>query len=182
MSLPRFAPVALCLALLLGTAVPVHAAWRELLPEARLIGAGEMRWFGLALYGAQLWSPTRSPGGVASLRVPFALQLSYRRSISREALVEASLAEIRRLAPRPLEAATLQAWEREMQQAFVDVRDGDQICGVFLPDQGARFYVGSQLQHVVSDPAFARAFFAIWLDPRTRNPELRAQLLGSSPL
>jgi len=43
---------------------------------------------------------------------------------------------------------------------------------------GCRFYVGDQLQHEIRDPEFAEAFFAIWLDPRTRDPELRQQLLG----
>ena len=71
-------------------------------------------------------------------------------------------------------------WEREMRLAFVDVRAGDRITGVYLPGEGARFYVGEKLQHVVRDEAFAKAFFAIWLDPRTRNPELRAQLLGAA--
>ena len=48
------------------------------------------------------------------------------------------------------------------------------------PGAGVRFYVGNTLQHVVKDDAFAKAFFAIWLDPRTRNPQLRAQLLGEA--
>jgi hypothetical protein len=30
----------------------------------------------------------------------------------------------------------------------------------------------------IDDPVFARAFFAIWLDPRTREPQLRNRLLG----
>jgi len=42
----------------------------------------------------------------------------------------------------------------------------------------AASYVGDQLQHEIRDPEFAEAFFAIWLDPRTRDPELRQQLLG----
>ncbi len=40
------------------------------------------------------------------------------------------------------------------------------------------FMLERDFQHVVRDVAFAKAFFAIWLDPRTRNPELRARLLG----
>jgi hypothetical protein len=67
-----------------------------------------------------------------------------------------------------------------MQQSFVDVQAGTRITGVYLPGQGARFFVGQHLQHEVKDPQFARAFFDIWLDPRTRNPELREQLLGTA--
>ncbi len=65
-----------------------------------------------------------------------------------------------------------------MRRAFVDVLPGQRITGVFLPGWGCRFYVGDQLQHEIRDPEFADAFFAIWLDPRTRDPELRQQLLG----
>jgi hypothetical protein len=32
----------------------------------------------------------------------------------------------------------------------------------------------------VDEPEFARAFFAIWFDPRTRARDLRAGLLGGS--
>ena len=63
---------------------------------------------------------------------------------------------------------------------FIDVKPNAQITGVYLPDRGARFYVGTRLQHEIADADFARVFFAIWLDPRTRNPELRARLLGDT--
>lgn len=117
---------------------------------------------------------------VSHTDVPFALELTYRRAISRDDLVEASLKEIRRLSPNGLDAELMARWESEMFQAFVDVRAGDRITGVYMPGEGARFYVGEHLRHVVSDVAFAKAFFSIWLDPRTRNPELRAQLLGAA--
>lgn len=42
----------------------------------------------------------------------------------------------------------------------------------------AAFYHQGRLSGKVADPAFARAFFAIWLDARTRVPALRARLLG----
>ena len=154
------------------------AGWRQVLPDAQLIGAGQMRYWGFAIYQAQLWSPYPA-AEVLTLQRPFALQLTYQRSISREALVDASLEEMRRLAAHPLTPEQLANWQAQMQQAFVDVRDGEQITGVYLPNKGVQFYVGQRLSHEVDDPAFARAFFLIWLDPRTRNPQLRAQLLGN---
>lgn len=157
---------------------PAHAGWRDLLPDAQRVGGGELRVFGLPIYDAELWAA--APAAAVARRAPFALQLSYRRAISRDALVSASLKEIRRLAEREPDPAQIRRWTQEMQQAFVDVRAGDRITGVFLPGEGARFYVGERLRHAVADPAFAEAFFAIWLDARTRNPELRGQLLGRS--
>lgn len=168
-----------CLTLLLQSS-ELLAGWREALPEARRVGGGELRMFGFSIYSAQFWITGQAPDEPLDLDAPFALELTYGRTISRENLVAASLREIRRLAPGDPDPARMADWEREMRLAFVDVRAGDRITGLFLPGEGARFYVGANLQHVVRDEAFARAFFAIWLDPRTRNPELRAQLLGAA--
>ena len=112
---------------------------------------------------------------------PFALELTYRRSISRETLVDTSLDEIRRINGEPLDSEQQSVWTKQMSQAFVDVKDGTRITGVFLPGEGCRFYVDGELQHVIDDPEFARAFFSIWLDPQTRSPKLRAALLGLNP-
>jgi hypothetical protein len=64
-----------------------------------------------------------------------------------------------------------------MRAAFVDVRPGMRITGLYLPGQGCRFYVDGQLRAEVADPV-RPAFFAIWLDPRARDPQLRQRLLG----
>jgi len=44
--------------------------------------------------------------------------------------------------------------------------------------QGCRFYVDGKLSREIADPVFARQFFAIWLDPRARDTQLRQRLLG----
>ncbi|MDH0095323.1 chalcone isomerase family protein [Pseudomonas sp. GD04158] len=168
---------ALLLSLALAT-TSVHAStqsgWREQLPQASLIGSGDFSWFGFSVYNAKLWSPSAK----VDFDQPFALELTYRRNISRDTLVDTSLDEIRRIDAQALQAGREAEWARQMRQAFVDVQDGTRITGVYLPGEGCRFYVDGQLQHVVDDPEFARAFFSIWLDPQTRSPKLRAALLG----
>ncbi len=79
-----------------------------------------------------------------------------------------------------LPAATRDAWRADIARAFTDVARGDVLCGVYLPDQGARFYTNGRLTADIPDPVFARAFFDIWLDPRTRAQSLRRQLLGDT--
>jgi hypothetical protein len=157
-------------------AMQVLANWQDALPNAQIIGAGEFRLFGFEVYDARLWSATRP----LAADQPFALELIYKRDISRDDLVKASVDEIRRLSGTLVSPEQLAGWQVQMQQSFVDVQDGTRIIGVYLPGQGARFFVGQQLQHEVKDPQFARAFFDIWLDPRTRNPELRQQLLDAT--
>ncbi len=153
---------------------PAWANWQDEVPGARIIGTGDFSVFGFDVYNARLWSAAQP----LVEGQPFALELIYLRRISRDDLVEASVDEIKRLAGSSISPAQLAVWQTQMQQAFVDVRAGTRITGVYLPGQGARFFVGQQLQHEIDDPQFARAFFDIWLSPRTRSPELRQQLLG----
>lgn len=176
MRVPTFS-LSLCLglALLCGLwASPGSADWRSELPGATQVGQGRFTWFGFVVYEAHLWS-AGAPEGWANA---FALELVYRRALTQDTLVQASLDEMRRLGSD--DETQLAGWAREMRQAFVDVQPGQRITGVYLPGEGCRFYVDGRLRHAVSDARFARAFFSIWLDPRTRNPELRRDLLGLS--
>ena len=153
------------------------ANWQDSLPGAQILGSGEFRKYGFDVYSARLWSTSRP---LASDQ-PFALELIYQRSISRDDLVNASVREIKRLAGTSVSAEQLASWQVQMQQSFVDVQAGTRLTGVYLPGQGARFFLGQQLLRDVKDLQFAKAFFAIWLDPLTGNPELRQQLLGAVP-
>lgn len=171
-ALPR-----LLLCLLLGFCSSAASAnWRESVPNAQLVGQGELRFFGFRIYTARLWSPAQP----LSADTPFALELTYHRRIEREDFVRTSLEEIVRLTRPTPDATLLRHWEAEMQQAFVDVQPGERITGVFLPGFGCRFYAGDRLQHEVADPQFADAFFSIWLDPRSRDQNLRRKLLGGA--
>lgn len=166
----------LLLVALLLCALPTWAGWRDDVANARVVGEGQLRWLGLRIYTARLWSGSAP----FSSEAPFALELNYHRSISRERLAETSVDEIRRLFGERYSAARLDGWRAHMLQAFVDVQAGDRIVGVFRPGSGARFYAGERLTADIVDPEFARAFFAIWLAPDTRDQALRAQLLGRS--
>lgn len=162
------------LCLLLMHSAGVSARWQDQLPAAQLLGSGDFRFFGLRVYKAELWAATLP----LNKTTPFALQLRYHRTISRERLVQASLDEMTRLAASAPTTSVQSGWRQALQRSFEDVQPGDAITGVFLPDQGVQFYVGARASHNVIDPLFAQAFFAIWLDPQTRAPKLREQLLG----
>ncbi|MYM26447.1 hypothetical protein GTP46_27850 [Duganella sp. FT135W] len=167
----------LCAFMAAANATAGVADWRALLPQAQALGGGDMTWFGLRIYRATLWSASR-PFDAAQ---PFALQLSYYRSISRERLVRTSIDEIRRLSPAPLPAPTLTRWEALLNTAFVDVADGDELTGVYLPGSGMRLYDRQRLLAEVNDEALARAFFDIWLNPDSRDQRLRQRLIGAQP-
>jgi len=140
--------------------------------ELRTLGSGEMRWFGLSIYEASLWSTN----GRFNDSEPFALSLRYARDIPGKRLVSTSIDELKRLGTR--DEATLERWRQLLASVFPDVKRGETIVGVSLPERGALFFHQGRLSGEIADPEFARAFFAIWLDARTRAPDLRAQLLG----
>jgi len=157
--------------LLAATALP--ASPLPHLPNLEAVGSGTMRFFGLRIYDATLWSP----GGVWSANQPYALELTYSRSFDGAAIARRSIEEMR--AQRAYPAATLARWEQQMRALFPDVKSGDRITGVRMPGAGAAFYSGPRKLGQIDDEAFADAFFGIWLDPTTRAPELRTRLLKS---
>jgi hypothetical protein len=166
-SVLRHCIAGLCLLLLAGGAAAV------LPPDWRIQGQGELRWFGFRLYEASLWAP----GGRWQSDQPYALELRYSRDVSSARLVQASIEEMQRLGGA--DAARLARWQAELARVFPDVRSGEVIHGVHLPQRGAEFYHQGKLTGRIDDIEFARVFFAIWLDPGTREPALRTSLLGS---
>ncbi|EGF30188.1 Hypothetical protein IMCC9480_1932 [Oxalobacteraceae bacterium IMCC9480] len=140
-------------------------------PAARLSGQGTFRWFGLSIYDAQLWV---GPKGIAP-DAPLALELTYSRSLNGKKIAESSVDEISKLGlGTPAQQAD---WLARMTALFPDVNDGTRLTGVLLPTLGARFYLDGKLLGEIADPVFARAFFAIWLDPKTSAGKLREALL-----
>lgn len=158
-----------------ATAAVVPKPIAQALGSPRLAGGGDLRWFGMRLYSAQLWV---GPQGLRPKRLdadPFALQLSYRLSLKGTAIAERSDEEISRMGLGDPERRS--RWLSEMKRVFPDVASGDRLTGVHLPGTGTRFYHNDRPMGTIDDPAFGPAFFAIWLDDRTVAPQLRDALL-----
>jgi hypothetical protein len=151
------------------------------LPSARLAGAGAFTWFGLSIYEAQLWVGERGyqPGQDDSAdrtdAAPFVLDLRYARSLNGRKIAEASAEQMEKVGAGS--DAERQAWLQTMRGIFPDVSEGTHLAGLYLPGGGVRFYLDGKVLAEVADPAFARAFFAIWLSPRTSARKLRTALL-----
>jgi hypothetical protein len=147
------------------------------LPDARLVGQGTLRWFGLAVYEARLWAAD----GFDALRFdtqPFALELRYLRRLDGVAIADRALDEMRR--GGPIAEPDAAAWRAAMRAAFPDVSPGDRLTGVHDPVQGARFHFNGRVTGEVGSAAFARRFYAVWLGAQTSQPALRADLIGAA--
>lgn len=141
-------------------------------PPLRESGAGEYRYFGFHVYDSRLWVTRERPEPDSV----FVLGLRYSRDFRGNRIARQSDEEIRRLGIGS-EAERVR-WLEEMTRLFPDVKQGDELAGQNLPGRGIRFFHNGRPIGEVADAGFARAFFAIWLDPRTRGPDLRSALLG----
>jgi hypothetical protein len=147
---------------------------------ARLAGEGTFRWYGFSVYDAALWVGERGYSSAKPDVAPFVLDLRYARALEGQKIAEASVEEIEKLGlgTGPQRAV----WLAKMSAIFPDVKEGSHLSGAYLPGVGVRFYLDGKALAEVADPAFAHAFFAIWLDPATSAKSLRtALLLNAAP-
>lgn len=170
-------PVSIYAMLLMAcvAAAPVRAAVLDEIPGVRVVGQGIYRFFGMRIYEARLWA---TPAGVHP-DTPYALELTYFHDIARRRFVDTSIDEMQRIQGQ-LAPETTERWRAAMERAFVDIRSGERMLAVFRGADGVRFFHNDQLTADIKDPAFAQAFAAIWLSPATRDPALRAALLGTA--
>ncbi len=162
---------------LAGAAFATHAGAPGLLPGGRRQGQARLRFFGLSVYDATLWT---EPGFEAAQfeRHRFVLELHYLRTLYGKAIAERSLKEMRGVGNVSEAQAT--RWLDAMTRLFPDVKDGDHIAGLHLPGEGARFTLNERPLGDVPDAEFARLFFGIWLSPATSEPRMREQLLAAA--
>lgn len=141
----------------------------------RRVGAGELRWLGLPIYDASLWTTSGRYSGFGPGET-VALSLWYGRSFRRDELLGITERAWKKLG-RPA-AVQRERWLAELRSEWSDVTPGDNVTTIVIPGGPTRFYDQRGLFAQVDDPAFGPAFLAIWLDPRSVVSDLRRQLLG----
>lgn len=158
------------------------ALMSEPLPEAfthacsddwRLSGEGVFSWSVFKLYRARLLTHT----GAFDPAKPFLLDLHYLRTLKGEQIVSTSIDEIARL--NEISQDQRHEWTQALTEMIPDVCLGDRLLGWFTPGNQVEFFSASQVLGLVKDADFVRMFSAIWLDERTRSPQLRQALLGT---
>jgi hypothetical protein len=141
-------------------------------------GYGELRVFLFKVYDAVLWVPSGLTKDANPLNHPLALEMVYSITVKSEDIVESSRDEILRLAkPSAGIENKISEWARQMRQAFPAVARGDRLTGIHWPGKGASFFHNGRPTFSINDVEFTQAFFGIWLDERTKRPELRNSLL-----
>jgi hypothetical protein len=146
--------------------------------DAQLVGAGRLKFWGFDVYDAKLWAPS-SFVAAEFTKHPFALDITYLRDFSQADVVQRSLQEMRDLTVVSDDKAA--QWEAQLRKSLPAIRKGDRLVGSYKPNEGASFTVNGKALDDIRDPEMARAFFSMWLNPRTTVPALRRALLGLEP-
>jgi Chalcone isomerase-like len=151
--------------------------WPELMQlgsSAKLWGRHRFRHWGFHVYDAQLWVRTGFDA-TRALAHPMALSLVYARDIKAQDLADRSLQEIQR--QTTFSATQSRQWSELMLQAFVDVRAGDRLTGIYNPTDRATFFHNGRATLECREAQFVPLFFGIWLSAQTSQPRMRRALL-----
>lgn len=177
------APITLILLMFLAHAGTIAHASSLPEPVARgpyawqRVGGGDLRWLGLHIYEASLWTENGLYAGLEAGQ-PVALSLWYRRDFSRDELLRITGTAWKLLGEpsRPQQ----EKWLAALGGVWSNVAKGHNLTAVVVPGRETRFYDHQRLLGSIEDPQFGPAFLAIWLDPRSVVGDLRVQLLGGS--
>ena len=135
----------------------------------RLQGSGRLTWWGFNIYDASFYRA----GNLGSSE--FALDMRYQKSFTGISIANRTVEEMKRIGVPDAQAVS---WGRELAQFLPNVESGQTLTAIYAPKQGTLFYHdGKQIAQILGSD-FPKAFFGIWLDPKTSAPKLRTELLG----
>ncbi|WP_333607584.1 chalcone isomerase family protein [Arsukibacterium sp.] len=149
----------------------------EVLPQLTTVGEGSYRYLLWQLYDARLATLDGSFTDYQQSR-PVLLELTYKRAISRQQFIDATVEQWQKLQQSSPEQQ--QQWAEQLQSLWSDVKKGDRLASLLQADGSVVFYFNGKKTGSISDADFASAFFNIWLHPDTTAPTLRRQLLAKT--
>jgi len=163
-------------ALLILSAFSVSVAERSLLnqhiPQVEKVGEGSLTYMFWHVYDAALYASE----GQWQAEQPYALSLTYQRSLEGKKIADRSIEEIRRQGIN--DELKMASWHRQLSGILPDVEQGTILTGIYTEDKTTVFYHADTRIGEINDPDFGKHFFAIWLGENTLAPKLRKQLLA----
>jgi len=142
-------------------------------PEPRVVGKGRLSVLMVPVLDVTLIGPQ----GQWRQDQPYAIRVDYLVDLDGPHMAQHAVDQMRSAGCK--DAARLAAWHGKLAAILPDVKRGDTLFGVRTAAGTTGFYLGDKPLGAIQDPAFTEAFFAICLSPRTTQPNLRRQLLGS---
>jgi len=141
----------------------------KILNPAMLQGSGRLNWWGFHIYDASFYRA----GAPSSPE--FAIDIRYQKSFSGISIANTSAEEMKKMGVPDTQVAL---WGKELASIFPNIESGQTLTAVYAPKQGTIFYHDGKRIAQIASVEFSKAFFGIWLDPKTSIPKLRNELLG----
>ena len=141
----------------------------NVLNPAKLQGSGRFNWWGFHIYDASFYRA----GELSSQE--FAIDIRYQKSFTGVSIANSSAEEMKKMGVPDAQVAL---WGKELAKFFPNIEPGQALTAVYAPKQGTIFYHDGKRIAQIPSVEFSKAFFGIWLDPKTSAPKLRSELLG----
>lgn len=145
----------------------------------RTVGQATLTWGPFTVYDSQLLTPN---GRWQAQQWPVSLVIVYRRDITRQALLDATLEQWQ--AQKTGSSSQQQRWLQQLDAIWPDVSDGTRLAFTADADGGQFYWQPAGTRAAVKpigphfDPEFRDAFLGIWLAPNTTYPDIRRKLTG----
>lgn len=133
------------------------------------IGTAEFSLVGIPIYSASLYTEN---GAAFAPSSPFILELTYKRSVSKDKLIEASASEMNRI------YGGTGGLEAQLSNCFRDVGKGDRFAAVNRSSDQVDLYFNDQKTCSLKGPSASERFMGIWLSNNSRAPNLSRALRG----
>ena len=139
------------------------------LKNPQVQGSGLFTFWGFHVYDAKLLR------GPTMTSPEFALGIHYQKSFTGRAIANSTSEEMINLGVSQTQANT---WAQELTSFMPNVQAGQVLTAAYQPMEGTIFFYEGKKIAQIPGRNFAKAFFGIWLDSKTREPKLRSELLG----
>lgn len=152
-----------------------------------LNGAGvRIKYVVAKVYVGALYLPQKSSDGASVINAgtPRRMVLTMLRDIDVNDLYK-SMVEGMQDNSSPATMSALAPQMRQVKQGFDSVQNlqkGDVVTMDFLPGQGTAIAVRSKPMGLITGDRFSHTLLAVWLGHNPVQPDLKTELLGSSPL
>ena len=145
---------------------------KPFVPEYKQVGQGTFKVTVMKVYDAFLYAPN----GVWRADSPFALQLVYALNLSGNRIADSTITQMQKQGAT--DTLQLDNWRLQMVDIFPDVTKGMSLTGVYTATGKTVFFQDNKHIGTITEPAFGKRFFHIWLGQNTTAPKLRKKLLG----
>lgn len=139
--------------------------------EFKSVGESRLEYYFWDVYDAKLFTPS---GVYKAGKHPIKLSLTYLRDFAAIDIVKATNEQWQHLGKTDL----VGRFDQSLLNLWPDIKEGETLA--FITDTkgvGVFYHQGEKLGSV-DDANFANDFLAIWLSPKTSQPQMRKQLIG----